>query len=77
MMPLSIEEGIADGVDAVRKAVRYQIKHGAQLIKCCASGGVVAPPPLFARPDDGRYACLVDVTKTAPRAKPAKEVSGV
>ena len=42
MMPLSIEEGIADGVDAVRKAVRYQIKHGAQLIKCCASGGVVA-----------------------------------
>ncbi len=29
MMPLSVEEGIADGVDEVRKAVRYQIKHGA------------------------------------------------
>ncbi len=42
MMPLSVEEGIADGVDEVRKAVRYQIKHGAQLIKCCASGGVIA-----------------------------------
>src|SRR3954463_822868 len=42
MMPLSVEEGIADGVDQVRRAVRYQIKHGAQLIKCCASGGVVA-----------------------------------
>ena len=42
MMPLSVEEGIADGVDEVRRAVRYQIKHGAQLIKCCASGGVVA-----------------------------------
>jgi imidazolonepropionase-like amidohydrolase len=42
MMPLSVEEGIADGVDAVRRAVRYQIKHGAQVIKCCASGGVVA-----------------------------------
>jgi imidazolonepropionase-like amidohydrolase len=42
MMPLSVEEGIADGVDAVRKAVRYQIKHGARLIKCCASGGVIA-----------------------------------
>ena len=42
MMPLSVEEGIADGVDQVRRAVRYQIKHGAKLIKCCASGGVIA-----------------------------------
>jgi imidazolonepropionase-like amidohydrolase len=42
MMPLSVEEGIADGVDECRRAVRYQIKHGAQLIKCCASGGVIA-----------------------------------
>jgi imidazolonepropionase-like amidohydrolase len=42
LMPLSVEEGIANGVDEVRRAVRYQIKHGAQLIKCCASGGVVA-----------------------------------
>jgi imidazolonepropionase-like amidohydrolase len=40
MMPLSVEEGIADGIDEVRRAVRYQIKHGAKLIKCCASGGV-------------------------------------
>jgi imidazolonepropionase-like amidohydrolase len=43
IMPLSIEEGIADGVDAVRRAVRYQIRHGARLIKCCASGGVMSP----------------------------------
>ncbi len=41
MMPMTVEEGIADGVDAVRRAVRYQIRHGADLIKCCASGGVV------------------------------------
>jgi imidazolonepropionase-like amidohydrolase len=26
----------------VRKAVRYQIKHGAKLIKICASGGVIS-----------------------------------
>src|SRR3989440_682784 len=32
LMPLSVEEGIADGVHEVRRAVRYQIKHGAQLI---------------------------------------------
>lgn len=42
-MPLSVEEGIADGIDQVRRAVRYQIKHGAKLIKCCASGGVISP----------------------------------
>jgi imidazolonepropionase-like amidohydrolase len=47
IMPMSVEEGIADGIDEVRKAVRYQITHGAQLIKCCASGGVMTPtgPP--------------------------------
>ncbi|HXX90404.1 MAG TPA: amidohydrolase family protein [Acidimicrobiales bacterium] len=42
IMPLTVEEGIADGVDEVRRAVRYQIKHGAQLIKVCASGGVMS-----------------------------------
>jgi imidazolonepropionase-like amidohydrolase len=42
IMPLTIEEGIANGVSEVRKAVRYQIKHGAQLIKVCASGGVMS-----------------------------------
>jgi imidazolonepropionase-like amidohydrolase len=42
IMPLSVEEGIADGVSEVRLAVRYQIKHGAQLIKVCASGGVMS-----------------------------------
>lgn len=42
IMPLTIEEGIADGVSEVRKAVRYQIKHGAQVIKVCASGGVMS-----------------------------------
>jgi imidazolonepropionase-like amidohydrolase len=46
MMPgalnMTVEEGIADGVDQVRHAVRYQIKHGAKLIKVCASGGVMS-----------------------------------
>ena len=42
IMPLTVEEGIANGVSEVRKAVRYQIKHGAQLIKVCASGGVMS-----------------------------------
>ncbi|MFV2178867.1 amidohydrolase family protein [Actinomadura sp. LOL_016] len=42
VLQLSIEEGIANGVDEVRKAVRYQIKHGAKLIKVCVSGGVMS-----------------------------------
>jgi imidazolonepropionase-like amidohydrolase len=42
VLELTVEEGIANGVDEVRKAVRYQIKHGAQLIKVCVSGGVMS-----------------------------------
>jgi imidazolonepropionase-like amidohydrolase len=42
IMPLSVEEGIANGVPEVQKAVRYQIKHGAGLIKISASGGVMS-----------------------------------
>ena len=34
--------GIADGVDEVVKAVRYQIKHGAKAIKVCATAGVLS-----------------------------------
>ncbi len=33
---------IADGVDAVRRAVRTQIKHGADVIKVTATGGVLS-----------------------------------
>ena len=42
VLPVTLEEGIADGVDEVRKAVRYQIKHGAQVIKMVGSGGVMS-----------------------------------
>ena len=34
--------GIADGRDEVLKAVRYQIKHGAKVIKACATAGVLS-----------------------------------
>jgi len=42
IMPLSVEEGIANGVPEVRKSVRYQIKYGAGVIKISASGGVMS-----------------------------------
>jgi len=44
--PLSrgtIETGAADGVDEVREAVRYTVKHGADVVKICATGGVLSP----------------------------------
>jgi len=36
------ESGVADGPEAVLKAVRYQIKHGAKVIKVCATAGVLS-----------------------------------
>jgi imidazolonepropionase-like amidohydrolase len=42
VLPITLEEGIADGVAEVRKAVRYQIKYGAAVIKVSASGGVMS-----------------------------------
>jgi imidazolonepropionase-like amidohydrolase len=42
IMPLTVEEGIANGVDEVRAAVRYQIKYGAELIKVSVSGGIMS-----------------------------------
>ncbi len=36
------EEGVADGVEAVQHKVRETIKYGADLIKICATGGVLS-----------------------------------
>jgi imidazolonepropionase-like amidohydrolase len=40
--PPTAEEGIADGPDACRTAVRAQVKRGADWIKVCATGGVIS-----------------------------------
>lgn len=36
------EQGIANGAAEVQRAVRYQIKYGADVIKICATGGVLS-----------------------------------
>jgi imidazolonepropionase-like amidohydrolase len=36
------EQGVADGPDEIVKAVRYQVKHGAKVIKICATAGVMS-----------------------------------
>lgn len=40
--PPDFVSGTADGVDEVLKAVRHQIKHGAKVIKICATAGVLS-----------------------------------
>lgn len=42
VLEMSWKEGVADGVDEVLKAVRYQIKHGARVVKTCATAGVLS-----------------------------------
>jgi imidazolonepropionase-like amidohydrolase len=37
-----LEQGIASGADAFRDAVRMQVKYGADVIKICATGGVLS-----------------------------------
>ena len=36
------ESGVVDGVDQALRAVRYQAKHGAKVIKICATAGVLS-----------------------------------
>jgi imidazolonepropionase-like amidohydrolase len=40
--PPEFMSGVADGIDEVLKAVRYQVKHGAKVIKICATAGVLS-----------------------------------
>ena len=39
---LGPKQGVADGPEEAVKAVRYQIKHGARVIKVCATAGVLS-----------------------------------
>lgn len=62
VLDLTVEEGIANGIDEIRKAVRYQIKHGAELIKVCCSGGVMSltGPPGAQHYSDEELRAIVD-----------------
>ncbi|MBM3659846.1 MAG: amidohydrolase family protein [Actinobacteria bacterium] len=62
VLPLTVEEGIANGEAEVRKAVRYQIKYGAKVIKVCASGGVMSHtgPAGAQQYSDGELAAAAD-----------------
>jgi imidazolonepropionase-like amidohydrolase len=42
VMQLGPIDGVANGPEEIRAAVRYQIKYGATVIKTCATGGVLS-----------------------------------
>jgi imidazolonepropionase-like amidohydrolase len=42
LIQLGPNDGVADGAEQVRQAVRYQVKGGADVITMCATGGVLS-----------------------------------
>ena len=65
----SYKWGIADSPDEIRKAVRYQIKHGADVIKLCATGGVMSQGDAVGSPQltPAEMAAAVDEAVRADR----------
>ena len=57
-------EGIADGPDAIRQAVRFEVKNGADVIKAAVSGGVLSLADEVDTPQltPAEMAALVDET---------------
>src|SRR4029077_1933389 len=57
-------DGIADGPDAIRKAVRFEVKSGADVIKAAVSGGVLSLADEVDTPQltPAEMAALVDET---------------
>jgi imidazolonepropionase-like amidohydrolase len=42
LLERSVADGIANGPEEIRASVRYQVKYGADVIKTCATGGVLS-----------------------------------
>ncbi|MCC6971639.1 MAG: amidohydrolase family protein [Phycisphaerales bacterium] len=73
-----VDEGVADGVDECRKAVRNQIKLGADCIKLTATGGVlsVSSAGLAKHFFDDELAAIIDTAHAMGR-KAAAHAHGV
>ena len=71
----------ADGVPEVKKAVREQLKRGADVIKCMATGGVLTEGALTGAPelDEAELDALVGVAdaKRVPTAAHAHGAAGI
>jgi imidazolonepropionase-like amidohydrolase len=62
-------EGIANGPEEVRAAVRHQVKYGADVIKICATGGVLSQGDAVGvrQMDDDELAAVVRAAHLAER----------
>lgn len=71
------ERGVIDSPDEGRKAVRYNIKYGADLIKVCATGGVLSltDPPDIPQLTQDELNAIVDEAHTL-RKKTAAHAHG-
>jgi len=71
------ERGVINGPDEGRKAVRYNIKYGADVIKVCATGGVLSltDPPDVAQLTQDELNAIVDEAHTL-RKKTAAHAHG-
>ncbi|PYI72883.1 MAG: hypothetical protein DMF02_02475 [Verrucomicrobia bacterium] len=65
-------DGIANGPDEIRKAVRFEVKNGADVIKAAVSGGVLSLADEVDTPAE-KWRCIVMVIK--PRAKRLRPAS--
>ena len=71
----------ADGVPEVKKAVREQLKRGADVVKCMATGGVLTDGAMTGAPelDEAELEALVEAAaaKRVPTAAHAHGASGI
>ncbi len=71
------ERGVIDSPDEARKAVRYNVKYGADVIKVCATGGVLSltDPPDIPQLTQDELNAIVDEAHTL-RKKTAAHAHG-
>ncbi len=64
-----VEDGIFNGTDEVAAAVRYQIKYGADLIKTCATAGVLSAGTEIgpAQPTPAELETMVEIAEMLDR----------
>jgi len=67
-------EGIANGPDEVRAAVRYQVKYGADVIKTCATGGVLSEGDAVGTTQEGAKLMAQNGTYLVPTLSAAEKI---
>src|SRR5206468_2943250 len=68
--------GVVDGVDEIRKKIRWQVKNGVDLTKFCATAGVLSEEgrssPIFIRGDESHRGRIRPLGTQGCRARPRR-----